>query len=347
MTDIRSGYRVPAPSAADRFDWPADFGQRFTVFVDTEEEFDWSQPVSRNARGTEAMRAMPATHARFADRGVPMTFLVDHPIVTCPHSVDILHRILEDGVSAIGTQLHPWVNPPFDEDNTQYNSFTGNLPTPLQEAKLDILHDAITRAFGRPPKIYRAGRYGIGPETMRLLAERGYAYDSSMRAGYSYAGECGPDFSAIGNDPFRTGPGGAIVEIPYTTVHIGRLRRGGAGLFDAVGRVPRARGAFSRLGLLSRVSLTPEDMPLAAALEAIRVAVGDGLGLLNFAFHSPSVAPGYTPYVRDAADLAAFHRWWDAALDLLDRLGVRPAGEADLLSAAGHPPVLAERSATP
>ena len=98
----------------------------------------------------------------------------------------------------------------------------------------------------------------------------------------------------------------------------------------------------ARLGLLSRVSLTPEDMPLSDALEAIRVAAGEGPRVLNFAFHSPSVDPGHTPYVRNAADLAAFWRWWDAVLGLLDRLGVRNASLAEVLDASERP---ANRSA--
>ncbi len=75
-------------------------------------------------------------------------------------------------------------------------------------------------------------------------------------------------------------------------------------------------------------------MPLRDALEAVRVAAGEGLRLLNFAFHSPSVEPGHTPYVRTAADLAAFHRWWEEVLDLLARLGVRSASLDELLAAA-------------
>jgi hypothetical protein len=85
--------------------------------------------------------------------------------------------------------------------------------------------------------------------------------------------------------------------------------------------------------MLSRVSLTPEDMPLPDALEAVRVAVGEGLRVLNFAFHSPSLEPGHTPYVRDAADLAAFWRWWDEVLALLARLGVGNASLAEVLAA--------------
>lgn len=324
-----SGYRPPAPATLVR--WLEGFGTRFTIFVDTEEEFDWRAPLAREARGTGHIAAMPAAHARFAENGVPLTWLVDHPIASCPSAVEILGGLIEDGRSAIGTQLHPWVNPPFEEEVNGFNSFAGNLPPTLEEAKLAALTDLIAAAFGSRPVAYRAGRYGLGPNTLAILARLGYRVDSSMRSGYDYSHEGGPDFSAIPNHAFRTG---AIVELPLTTVFTGALRRGGAGLHRRLGRLPHGRGAAARLGLLSRVALTPEDMPLAEALEAVRVAAGEGVRLLNFSFHSPSIEPGHTPYVRDAADLAAFWRWWDAVFALLARLGVAPASLAEILDAA-------------
>ncbi|MEZ0243318.1 MAG: WalW protein, partial [Sphingomonas sp.] len=159
----------------------------------------------------------------------------------------------------------------------------------------------------------------------------GYRLDTSLRPAYDYSGEQGPDFTAIPNHAYRVG---GIVELPFTTVFTGALRGQGAGLYRTLGALPKGRGVAARLHLLSRVSLTPEDMPLSDALEAIRVAAGEGLRVLNFAFHSPSVEPGHTPYVRDAADLAAFWRWWDAVLDLLDREGIANASLAELLAAA-------------
>lgn len=317
--------------------WPDAFGTRFTVLVDTEEEFDWSAPFTRGAHGVSAMAALPAAHRRFADRGVPLTYMIDYPIATDARARDMLAALLADGVSAVGTQLHPWVNPPFDEALTPANSYAGNLPAAIEAAKLDVLTDAITRAVGVRPIAYRAGRYGIGRNTLRLLAERGYRVDSSMRSRYSYAADGGPDFAAIGNAAFRAGPAGEMLELPLTTIHTGRLRGGGTRLYRALGAVPRGRGLFARCGLLSRVALTPEDMPLRDALEAIAVALGEGLRLLNFAFHSPSLAPGHTPYVRDAADLARFHAWWDAVLDDLDRRAVAPASLDQLIVAAGLP----------
>lgn len=323
-------YRVPPPAPGSAVAWPDDFGQRFTVFVDTEEEFDWTRPLAREGWGTEAAAAIPEAHARFAGHGVPLTFLVDHPIVADPRAVEAI-RPLIDGATTVGTQLHAWVNPPFEEPLTPADSYAGNLPLELEAAKLDVLTAAIRKAFGVRPRVYRAGRYGIGPNTAGLLAARGYAIDSSMRSRYDYAADGGPNFSRIGNQAFWLRDG--LIELPLTTVFTGASRFAGATLYGPLGRVPRARGALSRAKLLSRVALTPEDMPLAEALEAIRIALGQGVRLLNLAFHSPSLVPGNTPYVRDAADLAAFWKWWDGVLNLLAQRNVRSASVAQILAA--------------
>lgn len=323
----------PDPAALVR--WPASFGTRFTVFCDVEEEFDWRAPLDRAERSTRAMAAFPDAHRRFADLGIGLACMVDHPIASDRASTDILSRVLEDGCSSIGTQLHPWVNPPHREAVTPANSYAGNLPRDLEAAKLDALTAAITAAFGRPPLAYRAGRYGIGPHTVPLLAERGYRLDSSVRAHYDYSADGGPDFTAVGSAAFRTG---GLVELPLTTVFTGLLRRRGAPLHRALGRVPHGRGLFARGGLLNRVALTPEDMPLDEALAAVEVAVGEGSRLLTFSFHSPSLAPGNTPYVRDAADLARFHAWWRAMADRLARLDVTYASLDAIIAAADQPP---------
>lgn len=331
------GFRPEAASRDALIVWPEAFATRFTVFVDTEEEFDWGKPLARENRATQAMRALPEMHALFADHGVGPAYMIDHPIATCDRSIDILKRILEDGRSAIGSQLHPWVNPPFDEAVTPFNSFVGNLPRALEAAKLVALTTAIASAFGRRPVMMRTGRYGIGPNSLGLLAAEGYRIDSSMRSGYDYSSGGGPNFTAIGNHAFRTGHG-RLVELPLTTIYTGALARGGERLYRALGRMPKARGVSARLGLMSRVALTPEDMPIAHALEAIRVAVGEGGRLLMLTYHSPSAAPGYTPYVRDATELRTFRHWWMQAFALLDRLGVAPASHDQILAALDTAP---------
>lgn len=329
------GGRVSPPAGDSLVAWPASFGTRFIVFCDVEEEFDWRRPLARANRSTRAMASFGEGHRRFAERGVGLACMVDHPVATDPAAVAILSRALEDGRSSIGAQLHPWVNPPFEEVVTPANSYAGNLPPALEAAKIDVLTDAIAAAFGERPLAYRAGRYGIGRDTLGLLAARGYRLDSSMRARYDYRRDGGPDFARIGNAAFRRD---GIIELPFSTVFTGRLRRHGPALHPAAARLPHGPGALARVGLLNRVSLTPEDMPLAEVLHAIDVAIGDGERLLAFSFHSPSLAPGNTPYVRDAADLARFHRWWDVVLDRLERLGAAPATVGEVIAAAGQAP---------
>jgi hypothetical protein len=68
---------------------------------------------------------------------------------------------------------------------------------------------------------------------------------------------------------------------------------------------------------------------------AVRLAVDDGIRVLNFAFHSPSLLPGNTPFVRSESDLLTFWTWWERILAELDRLGVRPASIDEILAAAG------------
>lgn len=326
-----SPYRVPAPTDDALIRWPASFGRRFIVFVDVEEEFDWSAPLDPGHRAVTAMRALPEAHARFAERGIGPAYMVDHPVASEAAAADILREILADGRASLGAQLHAWVTPPYAAPAAG-DSYAGNLPPALEAGKLDSLTGLLTEAFGRPPLAYRAGRYGIGPATAGLLASRGYRVESSMRARYDYRGDLGPDFTAVGSEAFRIG---SLVELPLTTVFTGRLRHYGAMLYPALARVPRGRGAAARAGLLQRVALTPEDMPIADALAAVRVAVEEeGQRLISFSFHSPSLVPGHTPYVRSRDDLARFWTWWAQMFDLLDALGVRPAGVDDILAAA-------------
>ena len=62
----------------------------------------------------------------------------------------------------------------------------------------------------------------------------------------------------------------------------------------------------SRLRLLERLRLTPEGFTLAEMMRLTRALVARGQRTFVLSFHSPSVVPGNTPYVRSAADLAAF-----------------------------------------
>jgi len=58
--------------------------------------------------------------------------------------------------------------------------------------------------------------------------------------------------------------------------------------------------------LLNRIWLSPEGYTLAENIALLRALYRDGLRIFSFAFHSPSVQPGNTPYVTSQSDLERF-----------------------------------------
>jgi hypothetical protein len=315
----------PPPEAA-RVALPPNIGCRFAIFADAEEEFDWSGKFHRDAPETEAIDSLPEANRFFTDRGCVPTYLVDWPVVANPTSAAVMRAMAVEGACDIGTQLHPWVNPPFEEDVTAHNSYTGNLPRALQQAKLKLLTDKIEAETGVRPVTYRAGRYGVGPDTADLLAESGYRLDVSVRALFNYRHQHGPDFSVHPVWPWRVGP--SLFEVPLTAAYTGLLRHRA--------RLPRfepTHGILARMGILDRVPLTPEGVRLRDALAAIRRLLDDGHQLFSLSFHTPSVVPGHTPYVRDAKDLRTFWAWWDGVFNLFARESVSPIRSSEIIAA--------------
>ncbi len=325
-------------------------GRRFLVTIDTEEDFDWGAPFSRTAYSLVSTAALAEGQAYFHGEGVNPLYLVDYPVAFDATARDILGRATADGEAEIGLQLHPWVTPPFEEAVNVHNSYTGNLPAALERAKLRALYDALVEAFAVKPRSYRAGRYGLGGETMAMLAELDVACDTSVRAHYDYRAVGGPDYSTAPLRPYWTGPDNSIAELPLTSPYVGLLRRFGGSLFHSVSERSRVRSLLSRARLVERVPLTPEGTTAAEAVAAIAECAALDLPVLVLSFHSPSLAPGNTPYVRDAADLAIFYGWWDKVLRALSDHGYAAASLDQILSAIcpdGESSPLAKRSRAP
>ena len=260
-------------------------------------------------------------------------YLIDWPIANDPLARDIIGDVVRAGKAEVGVQLHPWVNPPLHEEINAYNSFAGNLQHELEASKFRRLRDAIEVGFGAAPRIYRAGRYGLGPQTAKLLSENGIAIDSSVRARYDYSDGHGPDYSRHPITPYWTDPERKLLELPLTTVFWGLLRKQGQQLFPSAAKSPLIGGALAKLGLLERIGLTPEGVSEEEALRAIDIAVDDRLPVLVLSFHSPSLAPGHTPYVRTEEDLDALYDWLRSVYGYLAARGVRPTTIEEIMGA--------------
>ena len=297
----------PAVSATP-IDLPASEPPTLFVVVDTEEEFDWSAPFSRQNTSVTAMRHLGRAQQLFDRFGIVPTYVVDYPVASQPEGVAPLAEFAAAGRATIGAHLHPWVTPPHDEDVSRPNSFAMNLPEALEAAKLATMVETIGRAFGTRPQIYKAGRYGIAARTLATLRSLGFTIDTSVNPHMNYTPEAGPDFRGFDARPCWLNHD--LLEIPCTTGFAGFAGTALGSRLHAVALAAppqlRAVGILARLGVTNRIMLSPEGSTLDEMRAITRALIARGVRALTLSFHSPSVEPGHTPYVRSQADLGRF-----------------------------------------
>lgn len=297
-----------------------DAAPRLAVLVDTEEEFDWFQPFSRDNRATTHMAELWRFQEIFVRHQMVPTYMCDHPVVSDPAAVALLSEWRDAGTARIGAHLHPWVNPPHDEVVSYFNSFSGNLDVELERRKLINLCAAHEAAFGQRPTVYMAGRYGIGPDSFDTLTELGFLVDVSAAPPIDYSREGGPDFTGMDCAPFWPRRKGGLYCLPISGARVGWLgqRKLGRAL-DRFARSPageaaHAPGLLARLGISDRLRLTPEGYRLQDMQRLTKALWARGQRVFALNLHSPSAAPGHTPYARTLAERDALLARLDAYL---------------------------------
>jgi len=307
---------------------PRDHRPILLVVVDTEEEFDWGQGFRREKTSVSAIAEIGRFQEVCDAFGIRPTYVVDYPVASKPEGVGPLKEIADAGRATIGAHLHPWVNPPHEEEVSAYHSYPGNLAPDLEARKLRALAGAIEASFGDRPTVYKAGRYGVGPATAALLEHEGFEIDLSVCPRADLGADGGPDFTRFPPEPYWFGDARRLLEIPVTAGFVGFLHRWGRVLHpfahDPRWSWARLPGVFSRLGALERLRLSPEGMEPDQHRRLTRSLLRHGTRVFTFSFHSPSVKPGCTPYVRDERDRERFLDSCRAYFDFfLDELGGR------------------------
>jgi hypothetical protein len=289
---------------------PSDTIPVLTVVIDTEEEFDWKAPFSSANVGTSHIRHQHRAHRIFEKYGITPTYLVDFPVAQDAESRAVLRELVSGRHCEIGTHLHPWVNPPIEETVDVRSSYPGNLPPALERAKLTRLTHQIQAAFDLHPVVYRAGRYGVGLSTAEFLEELGYEIDTSVVPYSDFRPDLGPDFGACGQRPYWFGRQRPLLELPLTVGWAGLLAGVGKPLHDLVFspllRLFRAPGVLARLRLFERIRLSPEGITFDEMRRLTLALLRSGIRTFSLTYHSPSLMPGNTPYVRTEAELETF-----------------------------------------
>ncbi len=305
------------------------------VVVDTEAEFDWDAPFDREQTSVTAMQEIERGQEVFDTYGLRPVYVTDFAVASQPGGVLPLRAIYERGGCEIGAHLHPWITPPFDEELSVHNSFAGNLPADLEERKLVTLLNAFRASFGFDPRFFKSGRYGVGPNTLRLLAEHGIDVDFSIIPGRNLAPKGGPDFRPFTSAAMTT-EDGQLLALPMTRGSIGLLSRRSRFLARQLETASARRfslpGAFSHLGLLETVTLTPEGVPADKQIALIRAMLARNERHFVLHYHSPSLAAGFTPYAKTAAGAREIvDRLRTVCRVFFDELGGVPGYPQDLL----------------
>jgi hypothetical protein len=306
---------LPVP-AARNLELPLGQKPVLIVVVDTEENFDWGAPYASSSTAVHGMKEIGRLQALFDEHGVRPIYMTDYAVASQKEGYEALAGIVSSGRCEIGAHVHPWVNPPIVEDVNARTSYPFNLPVALEAGKLSSLSAAIKANLKVTPTAYKAGRYGIGASTPDILLEQGFAVDLSVVPTRDYSSDGGPDFRAFsGTRPFWIDEDRKLLELPLTTSFTGAFFPWGHSFFhitdSKLGRLLHLPGIFARLGLLNRVTLTPEGVKVAEAKVLTRHLLAQGDRVFTMAFHSTSLTPGSTPYVANGAQLVTFYKWLD------------------------------------
>ena len=326
--DDTAGTALGPPPPSSLVPVPAETQPQLLVFIDAEEEFDWTKfsPDQTSVRNIAEQHRAQRLLEGF--KCVP-TYLTDYPVASQPGGIGPLRDWLDDGRCLIGAQLHPWVTPPFvHREITPFLTFAGNLEPELERAKLAHLTDKIVESFGVQPFVYRAGRYGIGRNTAAFARSLGYRIDASVLPGVDFRPINGPSFRGFGVLPYWLDQPEGLLEIPLTSAYLGHLSGFGDtlhALADApVGRMARIPAILARTGLLNRVRLSPEGQSCREAMDLTTALIGRGVRLFSVSYHSSSLLPGANPYARTERDVERLLGWLaDYLAFFLGKLGGR------------------------
>ncbi len=317
-------------------------GKQIVVSVDTEEEGRWGCDYSTSDNPTQNLRGLSRFQALCEKHGVAPTYLIDAPVLLDQAAIAELSTWQEAERCEVGAHCHPWCNPPIvSQLPLEAETFLCNLPVELQFEKLKWLTDHISNCFGKSPTSYRAGRYGFSAETTApILAELGYAVDSSVLPMFEYRRVQGPDFRFASRDPvfIVQSTQSRILELPITsgfTKSGYRLRRW---LWIATRRQPwkflKLAGIADSLGFARRLKLSPEGTSIAELRGLVDACLKDGLSTLVLMLHSSSLAAGFSPYAKNAEALEKLYARLDAILRYaIDQHGCQPV---TLTAAAKH-----------
>jgi len=286
------------------------------ITIDTEED-QWDQYRTLDTT-VDNLENIGAVQDLFDSYGAIPTYLVSYAVATNKSAVHRLGAFLEKGTCEIGSHCHPWNTPPISSEDQSTCTMLCDLPPELIQDKMHSLHRAIVSEFKITPICFRAGRWGFNSKVAEVISDMGYRIDTSITPFINWSKYGGPDFTDARHYAYRFDAEdvnemkrtGKLIEIPPTIGFfqkrfnlcrciMKKMRR------DWLYRL-HVPGILDRLHLLNLRWLSPELSTGSDMIRLSRTFVNAGCQYLNFTFHSTSLLPGKSPFVRDESQLSRF-----------------------------------------
>jgi len=211
---------------------------RFIITVDTEADNQWkgSSEITLNNLAT-----LPRFQDLCQKYGFVPTYLVTYEVAANESAVNMLKKWQNEGLAEIGAHLHPWTNPPYEnEQDKQIQRFPSYLPKKVLANKLKSLTEKISSSFGRVPTSFRAGRWGFNGEVLKQIESLGYLVDCSVTPKIDWRRLGGPNFKRAPVVPYnplhedvRMEGESKVLELPMTILTIGIFRKKWLRIFPA------------------------------------------------------------------------------------------------------------------
>jgi hypothetical protein len=309
------------------------------ITIDTEED-DWGD-YQRSDTRTQNLQGIEKLQRIFEKYKVTPTYLINYAVLQDEYCTGYLKAHYEEGLCDIGTHCHPWNTPPKSVTQREADTFMCNMDEAIVLEKIKTIHREIENKMRLSPVAFRAGRWGFGRNVLKALKTLDYKIDTSMTPFVDWDQYGGPVFNLKSNRPFTLahGPGDSsdvdyryedkeeyIVEIPPT---IGYLNRDFAGAEEVLGKmrgkmvkVLKIRGLLDKTGVASKRWLSPELSNEKDMKKLTRNIVDMGNGFVNMSFHSTSLVPGFSPFVKDTAEERRFYRKIEGYIEYAAEIGL-------------------------
>ena len=254
------------------------------------------------------------------------TYLLSPEVVRDAQARETLANL--DGDAELGTHLHGEFAEPGAVEPDVTSVFQCHYDRETERQKLRYLTDLFRSSFGRPPRSFRAGRFGIGRHSLGLLQDLGYTVDSSVTPNMDWRRAGAPEASfrrastqpywPVLDDPERAAPhAGRLLEVPIT------IRPSLFAWIPVIGRWAEPRWLRPTRGSVTRL--------VEVAREEIRHASSSGRPIvLNCMFHNVEIVPGASPYAKNEAEADAIMNRLAGLLAFAEREGIHSLGLGDV-----------------